>query len=173
MPACSDEGAGCASDEGNRVSVGRVSLFRLPGVDPHVAVGARGPLGREVYLAAGYFPQLPDHPFHKAAYGSARRPNEQTGWRCGTSIRDLVGTVVNETPGWGWVFQVRFESNRVRRQYGRTALSVDAHTTITGFDEFGLPRIEEEDHLRATVRECTASGDRYKVVADSISNERQ
>ena len=76
---------------------------------------------------------------------------------------------MNETPGWGWVFQVRFEDERIQRQDGRTALVVDAQTRITGFDQNGLPHIEEEDRLRATVRECTASGDRYQVVADSIT----
>jgi hypothetical protein len=60
----------------------------------------------------------------------------------------------------------------VRRQYGHTALFVDARTTISGFDEFELPRIVEGDRIRATVRECTASGGRYKVVADAIANER-
>jgi hypothetical protein len=39
-----------------------------------------------------------------------------------------------------------------------------------GFDEFGLPRITEGDRIRATVRECTGSGQRYKVVAGAISN---
>lgn len=165
VPPCGDEGAGCRRGDSEKVRV-----FRLPGVDPHVAVGAAGPLGREVYLAAGFFPQLPDHPLHEAAYGSARRPNERTGWRCADAIHDLVGTVVNETPGWGSVFQVRFEGDSVRRQYGRTALFVDARTTISGFDEFGLPRVVENDRIRATVRECTASGGRYKVVADAISN---
>jgi Family of unknown function (DUF6281) len=43
------EGAGCSRGDGEKVRV-----FRLPGVDPHVAVGAAGPLGREVYLAAGF-----------------------------------------------------------------------------------------------------------------------
>jgi hypothetical protein len=164
--ACGDEAAGCSSDD-----VGPVPVFRLAGVDPHVAVGARAPWGPEVFLAAGYFPQLPDHPLHAAAYGSSRHPNERAGWQCGAAIPDLAGTVVNETPGSGWIFQVRFEGDRVQRDNGRTALFVDAQTTITGFDEFGLPRIIEGDHLRATVRECTASGDRYKVVADAISNE--
>jgi hypothetical protein len=101
-------------------------------------------------------------------YRSPRLPNERAGWRCGPPIRDLPGAVVNETPGAGWVFQVRFEGDQVRRDLGRTPLFVDARTRITGFDRNGLPHIVEGDRLRATVLECTASGGRYKVVADSI-----
>lgn len=41
---------------------------------------------------------------------------------------------------------------------------------MTGFDAFGLPRIVEGDRIQATVRECSASGGRYKVVAEAISN---
>ena len=166
VPPCGEEGAGCRAAEGDEVRV-----FRLPGVDPHVAVGARSPFGREVYLAAGFFPELPDHPLHEAAYGSARRPNERRGWRCDEPIAGVVGTATL-TPGWGWVFAVRFEGDQVRRHQGRTVLFVDVQTTITGFDEYGLPRIVEGDRIRATVRECT-SGQRYKVVADTISNARR
>jgi Family of unknown function (DUF6281) len=164
VPACEDEGtAGCQHE-----SAEEVPIFRLPGVDPHVAVGGPSPGGHEVFLAAGFFPQLPGHPLHAAAYGAARRPNERAGWHCGDAIPGLVGTVTH-TPGWGWIFGVRFQGDRVRRQNDRTAVFVDARTSITGFDEFGLPRITEGNRLRATVRECTASGQRYKVVADSIS----
>ena len=164
IPVCNDEGSpGCQEDEGTNIPV-----FRLSGIDPQVAVGARAS-GREVYLAAGYFPELPDHPLHVAIYGSPRRPNERAGWRCEAPIPDLLGTVVNETPGWGWVFQVRFEDERIKREVGRTALFVDAQTSITGFDRDGLPHIVKGDRFRAIVRECTASGGRYKVVADSIT----
>jgi hypothetical protein len=163
-PPCNDEGApGCEREAGEAVPV-----FRLTGIDPEVAVGARH-YGREVYLAAGYFTELPDHPLHMAIYKSPRLPNERAGWQCGPPIRDLLGAVVNETPGAGWVFQVRFEGDQVRRDLDRTALFVDARTHISGFDRNGLPHIVEGDRLRATVLECTASGGRYKVVADSIS----
>jgi hypothetical protein len=91
------------------------------------------------------------------------------GWRCGAAIPGLLGTVTG-TPGWGSVFGVRFVGDRVRVDSGRTAVFVDARTRITGFDEYGLPRIAESDRIRATVRECTASGQRYKVVAESITN---
>jgi len=163
VPPCDDTGdPGC-----QREKAGEIAISRVPGVDPRVAVG--GPSGRDVFLAAGFFPQLPDHPLHEAAYGSPRRPNERAGWHCDDAIPGLVGTVT-QTPGWGFIFGVRFDGDRVRRQYGRTAVFVDARTRIAGFDEFDLPRITEGDRIRATVRECTASGRRYKVVADSISN---
>jgi hypothetical protein len=167
VPPCEDQGApGCHHPKGEAVTI-----YRLPGINPHVAFGGRSPGGREVFLAPGFFPQLPDHPLHEAAYGRAGRPNERTGWRCGAAIPDLVGTVT-ETPGWGRAFGVRFEGGRVRRQSDRTAVFVDARTSITGFDAFGLPHITGGDRLRATVRECSASGQRYKVVADSISKLR-
>jgi hypothetical protein len=59
----------------------------------------------------------------------------------------------------------------VRRDLGFTDVQIVAQTKVTGFDEYGLPHIVEGDALHATVHECTASGRRYKVVADSI--ERQ
>jgi hypothetical protein len=165
VPPCEDQGsAGCRHGKDEAVT----TVYRLRGIDPHVAVGGPSSQGREVFLAAGFFPQLPDHPLHELAYGSTRRPNERAGWRCGPAILDLVGTVT-QTPGWGRVFGVRFEGGHVRRQFGRTAVFVDARTSVTGFDAFGLPHVTEDDRLRATVRECSASGQRYKVVADSIS----
>jgi hypothetical protein len=83
-------------------------------------------------------------------------PNERAGWDCGPAIQ-VVGVVV-QTPGCGWVFEVRFEGDRVRRQSGYTAVFVDAQTLITRFERHGLPSIEEGDRLAATVRECIASG---------------
>src|SRR5919109_3664287 len=93
VPPCDDDGsAGCQHDEGDEIAISRVS-----GVDPHIAVAGAG----EVFLARGFFPQLPDHPLHEAAFGSVRRPNEQAGWRCGAPMTDLVGPVI-PTPGLGW-----------------------------------------------------------------------
>lgn len=166
LPFCDDEGnGGC-----ERHSDEKIAVFRLPGIDPHVALAAHWPAGPELFLAAGFFPELPDHPLHAAIFGSPERPDERAGgWNCGPQIPDLTGAVTL-TPGLGHVFGVRFEGERVRMDEGRTSLVVDARTTISGFGEFGLPRIEEGDRIRATVRECTASGERYQVVADSITN---
>jgi hypothetical protein len=126
IPACDDtgdgSGPGCEGEDGTAVPV-----LRLSGVDSQLAVGTRA-AGRAVYLAAGYFPELPNHPLHMAIYGTPRRPNERAGWRCEAPIPDVLGAVVNETPGWGWVFQVRFEDERIERDAGRTALIVDAQT---------------------------------------------
>ena len=66
-----------------------------------------------------------------------------------------------------WIVAVLASSGLLVGPAGATSWST--HTTITGFDEHGLPRIKEGDDLVATIRERTASGGRYKVVADSIS----
>jgi hypothetical protein len=167
VPACDDTGSsGCSRlDDADDESI---AIYRLRGIDPHVAFGAVTPSGdRQPFLASGFLTALPSHPLHRAIYGSPNRPSERSApWSCGDPIPDLPGTVVHE-PGSG-VFAVRFQGDRVRRQYGYTAVAIDAKTTVTGFDEYGLPHIRKGDTLRATVRECTASGERYQVVADSI-----
>jgi hypothetical protein len=162
IPSCSDEdGIGCRGPESSPVDV-----LRLPGIDPAIAVGVppRGRLSR-VYLAPGYFPELPGHPLHDAVYERGR-PNERLGSRCEAPV-ELAGTVVR-TPTWGGVFAVRFAGDLVRRQFGYTAVFVDAQTRIVGLDRNGLPYVDAGDRLQARVRECTASGERYKVVADLI-----
>jgi hypothetical protein len=162
VPSCNDTGqAGCEREQD-----GSIEVFRVAGVDPHVALAAHGSAGQDLFLADGFFPQLPDHPLHTLIYGSSQRPNERArAWQCGEKIRQLTGEVV----GSGTRPRVRFEGDFVRRDAGSTPLFVDVQTTIEGFDEFGLPRLLEGDMIQATVRECTASGGRYKVVPDSIS----
>ena len=115
--------------------------------------------------ADGFFPQLPDHPLHADIYGSLKRPNERGGaWRCGGPIDDLTGQIV----GSGTRPRARFEGDVVRRDAGATPLFVNAQTVIEGFDQFGLPRLLEGDRIQATVRECSASGGRLKVVPDDL-----
>jgi hypothetical protein len=162
VPFCDDtEEGGC--ERGHDESI---EIFRIVGVDPHVAVAAHAGAGQNLFLADGFFPQLPDHPLHAHIYGSVKRPNERGGaWRCGDPISDLTGQIV----GSGTYPRVRFESDVVRRGAGSTSLFVDAQTVIEGFDQFGLPRLLQGDRIQATVRECSASGGRYKVVPDSIS----
>jgi Family of unknown function (DUF6281) len=165
VPACgeSDTGAGCSSLGSG--SGEPIDVHRLQGVDPAVAVGGEGSHGRRAYLAVGYFSELPSHPLHQTIWGSSRRPNELAGWRCDASIA-LVGDV-EQTPGFGLVFEVLFEGGEVERQHGFTALFVDVGTVIRGFDLHGLPHIEGGDRIRATVRECRR-GEQYKVVARTI-----
>jgi hypothetical protein len=93
-----------------------------------------------------------------------KRPNERGGaWQCEEPIPDLTGQIV----GSGTRPRARFEGDVGRRDAGSTPLFVDARTVIEGFDQFGLPRLLEGDR-QATVRECSASGGRYKVVPDLI-----
>jgi hypothetical protein len=163
IPSCSDEGGvGCRG-----AKAARVEVFRLHGIDPAISIGVLEGGARVYYVAPGYFPELSDHPLHDAIFeGRSDRPDERAGWRCGSPL-DLSGTAVR-TPGWGTIFAVRFAGDQVRRQYGYTAVFVDARSRIAGFDRKGIPYIEAGDKLRASVRECTASGERYKVVADLI-----
>jgi len=162
VPFCDDtEEGGC--ERGHDESI---EVFRRAGVDPHVAVAAHAGAGQNLFLADGFFPQLPDHPLHAHIYGSVKRPNERGGaWRCGDPIPDLTGQIV----GSGTYPRVRFESDVVRSDAGSTSLFVDAQTVIEGFGQFGLPRLLQGDRIQATVRKCSASGGRYKVVPDSIS----
>lgn len=169
VPACDDTGSsGCSRLHGEDDQ--SIAIYRLRGVDPHVAFGALTPWGdRQPFLAPGVFPELPSHPLHEAIYWSPRRPSERRGgWHCGEPIPDLTGRVTVSPAGGGFL-GVRFEGDRVRRDVGFTDVQIVAQTKVTGFDEYGLPHIVEGDALHATAHECTASGRRYKVVADSIA----
>jgi hypothetical protein len=86
VPFCNDTGgAGCERGDDESTEV-----FRIGGVDPHVALAAHDPAGQDLFLADGFFPQLPEHPSHAEIYGSMKRPNERGGaWRCGEPIPDL------------------------------------------------------------------------------------
>jgi hypothetical protein len=89
------------------------------------------------------------------------------GWHCAHDpIAGLVGTVT-QASSYNEV-GVRFQGDRVQRQYGYTEVEVDAQTSVTGFDDYGIPHIVEGDHLRADLRVC-GSGRRYKVIAVSIA----
>lgn len=160
VPPCYDQGeSGCSRREKGE----GIAIFRLPGIDPHIAIGAT----RQAFLAPGFFASLPSHPLHETIYRSPTQPNGRSGWHCADDpIAGLIGTVTQAGGGGG--LGVRFEGDRVQRQYGYTNVEVDARTSVSGFDEYGTPHIVEGDHLRADVREC-GSGRRYKVVAVSIA----
>jgi hypothetical protein len=170
VPVCRDTevvGTGCTADVKEESGGESVDVFRLPGVHPEIAVVALMP-GPVAYIGPGYMTQLPDHPLHDEMYGSARRPNERSGWNCGEPI-GLTGTVVS-VPAYGsGGLEVRVDGNPLRRQDGRTGLFTDALTRVTGFDRNGIPYIRKGDRLRASVRECTTAEGTYKVVPDSIA----
>ena len=160
LPFCDDTPGGC--EHGHDESI---EVFRVAGVDPHVALAAHAGAGQNLFLADGFFPQLPDHPLHAFIYESSQRPKERArAWQC-EEIRGLTGEVVGSGP---WP-RVRFEGDLVERDIGSTPLSVDSQTKIEGFDEFGLPRLLKGDKIQATVLECRTAGGRYTVVPDSIS----
>lgn len=171
IPVCRDTdivGTGCSSDVEKESGGEAVDVFRVPGIHPEVALAAYGAFGLTVYVGPGFVTQSPDHPLHDEMYGSARRPNERSGWNCGEPI-SLTGTVVSAPAYGGGGLEVRLDANPLGRQDGRTGLSIHALTRITGFDRNGIPYIRNGDRLRASVRECTKGVDLYKVVPDTIT----
>ena len=120
VPPCYDQGeSGCSRGEKGE----GIEIFRLPGIDPHIAIGA----DQQAFLAPGFIPAQPSHPLHEAIYGSKTQPNGRSGWHCDDEpIRGLVGTVTQG--GGGSDVGVRLEGDRVQREYGYTEVEVDART---------------------------------------------
>jgi hypothetical protein len=136
----------------------RVSIHRIPGVDPSVAVGVRR-RGERSYLALGpgYVVQSPRHPFHRVLYGSEERPRPYDGLTC-RGPRALVARVSRAPVGDERWLTVRAERPRERRFLrGRNVggnLSIFAATAIDGLDRRGIPYVERGRRLRLTLRAC-------------------
>jgi hypothetical protein len=123
-PGCPDQG----EPEPNRPT----TVFAVRGVSPELAVIDDGSL----YLNAGYFTELPDHPLHDVLHGDSSKP------RRGGSPCTIDGRVL-ETFSFLWM-----ETQRGRRM----GVAVDVRTRIEGFDRGGLPYLEEDDAIRVDGR---------------------
>ena len=138
MPRGSRVGTGtmppCASGDAPR----RVSVHRIRGVNPPVALAVAGDHD-SVFLAEGFFPQLASHPVHEAIRrrsGPLPRPR-----RCRSRL-ERTGTVTAVRP-----LHVR-SSNRT------IALSLYADTRITGFLRAGEPYLQAGDRIIVRGRVC-------------------
>ena len=156
-PCIDDESASGGCEGPTRSEGERVEVFRLRGVDPEIAFGARSRLSR-VYLAPGYFVRLRSHPLHDALYGPGGEDPRIDGfrrWSCRRPIQ-VAGTASFAGP---WFLSVRFEGDRIRRETtGQTNVAVDVKTMVSGQTRNGLPYVEEGDRIVAESRECTARG---------------
>jgi hypothetical protein len=128
----------------------------VTGVDPTLAVGVADQ-PRFLYLAAGRFAQLSDHPLHRALYGRADRPDERRDAGCVASV-DLRGTAAGGA-GPLLPLDVAGADRRGRSFVGRrVGVLVDVATRMTGLDRDGLPYVAPGQRLRVTAWVCRRRG---------------
>jgi hypothetical protein len=127
----------------------RVSLNRLRGVNPTVALAVAGDHDT-VFLAEGFFPQLASHPVHEAIQrrsGPLPRPRH-----CRNQF-ERTGTVTAVQP-------LLLRSGR-----DDVAIELYADTRITGFLRAGEPYLQVGDRIIVRGRVCagrTLFGDRIR-----------
>lgn len=161
VPGCNDTpGAESAPDRD-------VRLVAIEGVTARVAVYVDDePFA---YVAGGYLVESPRHPLHDAIFGSAARPDEHAGFRCGEPR--LLRARVEAAPALGRVFRVEgmnAEAESLLERYDDGAVFVDAATAVSGFDREGIPFVEEGVELSLTLRECKGSGGARKLVVERL-----
>jgi hypothetical protein len=166
-PCVGSDASGCEGEDEQPVA-----LFRIPGVNPEIAVVVR-PTASRVFLAPGYFPELAGHPLHDAIFGPRLgRPEEKRGFSCGRAFS--IKAIVESPPAWGALFLVEVEeSDRDVGRYdegGGVAVFVDAGTEVEGLERNGLPFVEEGDHAAIEARECLGGGGAGKLVAARIAS---
>ena len=148
IPDCT-AGGRCAPPEET------VAAFEIGGVPAEAALLAPDYYG--LFVAAGTFPELPDHPLHEAVYGLSNRPNLRLD--CG-SVFTIEGTVNQVDP-----LRIDVESSELElsEEDERTWLEVDSGTRIEGFDRSGIATLEPGDEIVILARLCQG-----ELLADSI-----
>jgi hypothetical protein len=144
VPPCSDDGTDAPGWQ-------RWRATRLRGVSPGLGLARLDEAGDvdRLYLAEGYFLQLPAHPLHTGRYGSAAAPDERRGRRC-RSLRIARGRV---TAVSGWVGRLQVAGASKRRRSWR----VDAKTTIIGAPRrAGVPRVQRGQRVVVAGVRCGA-----------------
>lgn len=126
-----------------------VELVRMRGVPPAITVGLRGQ-PRWVYLAPGYFPELPTHPLHRALYGRSSRRDATRGRRCSRLL--LARGQVRSTPGPSFAFILRHQDGR------ELALEVDARTRVNGLKRAGQAYVRAGERIQVLGRRCAGGG---------------
>lgn len=133
-----------------------VRVVGVPGVDPTLAVGVADQ-PHSLYLAAGRFAQLADHPLHEALYGRPDRPNERRDAGCGATVA-LRGTAAGGA-GPLLPLDVTGADPRGRPFVGRRiGVLVDVATRMNGLDRQGLPYVGPDQRLQVTAWVCKRRG---------------
>jgi hypothetical protein len=144
---------GCGNDPDYQLNV-----VRIRGVSPSVAVAVAGDDWPYAWLAPGYLPESPLHPLHAAIYGSSALPDAEAGYLCGRP-RSLRARAIS-TPSFDVEpLRVSAEDKNVQRflLQGNTdgIVTVDAETTVNGFELKGIPFVQTGDQFALVLRDCT------------------
>jgi hypothetical protein len=127
-----------------RPKAARVVVRQYVGVPPQLGLSWLGSL----YLAAGYFPQLPGHPLHAALYGTdPGEPDGTSHARCG-GTHMIEGRVTGSGP-----YNSSIDPTGKKR---RLFLEVDAQTRIIGLSRYGYPFLRRGERIEVTGLACRA-----------------
>jgi hypothetical protein len=158
IPDCTAGGRCAPSEE-------TMAAFAISGVPPEAAVLVPD-YYNGLFVAAGTFPQLPDHPLHEALYGLPNRPDYRR--QCEPAFA-LEGTVNHVDP-----LRIDVESSEVELSEEEEGawLEVDSGTRIEGFDREGIATLEPGDEILARAQLCVGHGEPGGPVAVSIERRR-
>jgi hypothetical protein len=158
IPDCT-AGGRCAPPEET------MPAFEVPGVAPAAALLVPDYFSG-LFIAAGTFPELADHPLHEAVYGRPNRPNYRQD--CGAAF-DLEGTVNQVGP-----LRIDVTSSEVElnEEDEGAWLVVDSQTRIQGFDRNGIATLEPGDELVVRAQVCEGNGEPPGLLAVVIEPAR-
>jgi hypothetical protein len=157
IPSCSD------TPGGTPTASQPVRLVVVSGVPREQAVAVAGDMGH-VYLAPGYFPQLPGTPLHDLVYARSDAPDERGGDCDGAARVDVSAVVRSASFG---LLHVTLDDPPDELPRDATIFP-DARTDIEeGGNE---PHVEPGDAIRAEVLVCRHANDPHflKLVATRI-----
>jgi len=158
IPDCT-AGGRCAPPED------AMAAFEISGVPPEAAVLVPDYYDG-LFMAAGTFPQLPDHPLHEAVYGRPNRPDYRQ--ECGPTFA-IEGAVDQVDP---LRIDVRGSEVELDEEAEGAWLAVDSGTRIEGFDREGIATLEPGDDIVVRAQLCVGNGELAGPLAVLIERPR-
>ena len=141
-----------------------MAAFEISGMPPEAAVLVPDYYDG-LFIAAGTFPQLPDHPLHEAVYGRPNRPDYRR--ECKPTFA-IEGTVEQVDP----LRIVRRSEVELDEEAEGACVTVDSGTRIEGFDREGIATLEPGDEIVVRAQLCVGTGELAGPVAVSIERPR-
>jgi len=157
IPSCSD------TPGGTPMQSQHVRLAAVGGVPSGQAVAVAGDAGH-VFVAPGYFPQLPGTPLHELVYPTGEAPDERGG-DCGDAVTEDVQATVRSASFGFLNVTLADPPDRIPRD---TPIFPEARTVVEGGG--ATPHVEPGDEIRARVLVCRHADDPHflKLVATRL-----